>query len=147
MFNLACSKYEIGPELFKSRIETVYNWWRDENDFYNIEFSQGADYVKVSKILDEPDCFYRPSRLRPSAVADYKLGLASHSRLRDLKFFTSNMHFYESKVFAIQVRIDGFSMLGNNDREGDNEGSEDSDTDDDEDTSDNQTAGGVNRRS
>ena len=56
------------------------------------------------------------------------------------------MHFYESKVFAIQVRIDGFSMLDNNDREGDNEGSEDSDTDDVEDTSDNQTAGGVNRK-
>ena len=105
-----------------------------------------AKEVKVSKLLDEPDCFYRPSRLRPSAIADYTSGLASHSRLRDLKFFTSNMHFYESKVFAIQVRIDGFSMLDNNDREGDNEGSEDSDTDDVEDTSDNQTAGGVNRK-
>ena len=146
LFNLACSKYEIGPELFNMRIETVYNWWREEKEFYKVESSEGSDYVMVSKLVDDQDCFYRPSRLRPSSVADYMSALASHSRLRDLHFFTSNMHFYESKVFTIQVRIDDFFMLDDGDQVADMVESEGSVTDDDEYTSGNQTAGGVKRK-
>ena len=114
--------------MFKSRIETVYNWWRDEKEFYNIEFSQGADYVKVSK--------YSMSQIASiDQVAYVHLPLLiTHRGWHPTPGWDlSSLHpicIFMIKSFAIQVRIDGFSMLDNNDREGDNEGSEDSDTDD-----------------
>ncbi len=109
-FNMACSKYEIGPTVFKDRLETVYKWWREDMSFYEIDTVSEGKYNTISKLKDLPDRHYVPTRLRPSATMDYNAGFASQSRLRDLKYFISNLHWYESKIFMLQVRMESFSI-------------------------------------
>ena len=73
-FNMACSKYEIGPTVFKDRLETVYKWWREDMSFYEIDTVSEGKYNTISKLKDLPARHYVPTRLRPSSTMDYNAG-------------------------------------------------------------------------
>ena len=83
---------------------------QEDMSFYEIDTVSEGKYNTISKLKDLPDRHYVPTRLRPSATMDYNAGFASQSRLRDLKYFISNLHWYESKIFMLQVRMESFSI-------------------------------------